>query len=169
MRIQGVEVRSIRNETVVTLPRKNMEDLEITVVAIPPTVVDDAEKELPTPQPKRKGPLKGRKGRVETDAAGYVIYEYDVDDPKYQADVQAMAQLQAIRLIVKGIKPGEFVFDAQLGADPRAYYDAIRKEMADFGFSIGDIVALGQAINEISGIADEEMRAATEDFFETDS
>jgi len=169
MRIQGLEARSIRNETIVTLPRVNMDDIEITVVAIPQTVVDDAEQELPTPQPRRKGPLRGRKGRVETDAAGRVIYEYDAEDPKYLAELQAVGQLQAVRLIMKGVKPGQFEFDAKMGADPRAYYEAVRREMADFGISIGDIVTIANAINEISGISDDEMRAATEDFFEMES
>ena len=169
MRLQGYEAKSIRNEAVVTLPRKNMDDIEITVIAIPQTIVDDAEKELPTPQPKRKGPLRGRKGRVEADAAGRVIYEYDTEDPKYQAELLAVGQLQAVRLIMKGVKPGQFEFDAQIGPDPRAYYEAVKREMAEFGISVGDIVELCKAINEISGISDEEMRAATEDFFEMES
>lgn len=168
MRLAQTERTNIRNRTTVTLERED-ESVTLTVYALPPTYADEAEEELPSPQPRKLGVSRDKKGRLDKDEMGRPVYDYDEDDEQYKRDLRAVKELQSIKMIVDALDPEEVSFEAKKDANPRLYYEAVRREMTSFGFSIGDIVAIVKAVGRVSGIDDEAMKAARTDFFEEES
>ena len=94
--------------------------------------------------------------------------EYNDLDPKYVAAVRNINELQGIRMIVDAALPDQFAFAAELnGAGNHVqYYEAIRAELSEFGFSIGDVMVMVRAIRKVSGISDADMKAGVEGFTE---
>lgn len=170
MRLTNIDQTSIRNKSVVTLERSSesgLPDIRLTIYALPPTYPDDAEAELPSPQARFTGFAKDGKGRVEKDANNKPVKLYDDDDPDYLKELARVRQLQSIKMIYDATDHDEIQFDAKLDSQkPEEFYTAIRQEMNDFGFSLGDFVALIEAVSEVSGIDDEDLEAARTDFFE---
>lgn len=171
MRIEGLEYSTIRNKSTVILDRSadsGLPPIELTVHALPPTYVEDAEREIPSPNPPRFGVLKDKKGRIEKDAAGRPVMQYDEQDPEYMEKLREVKQLHAIKMVVDALDPEEVTFEAQKGGSLRNYYVAVRKEMADLGISIGDLATLIKAVVEVSNLGEDDLKEARLDFFETE-
>ena len=95
------------------------------------------------------------------DDAGMTIPSYDFDDVDYRTALQEANVLQGVKMIIDALEPGQIEFEAEHnGADPAAYYRAVRKEMTAFGFNVGDQLALLNAVREVSGISAEDIEAA---------
>lgn len=137
------------------------EDVTLRVRALSPMFADDAEREIPTPRPPRTGIEKNAKGSPVFDDAGMTIPAYDFDDVDYRTALQEANVLQGVKMIIDALEPGQIEFEAEHnGADPAAYYRAVRKEMTAFGFNVGDQLALLNAVREVSGISAEDIEAA---------
>lgn len=172
MRLTSQNVSSIRNKRTIMLPRAEGRDgVTLTVYALPPTYPEDAEREIPSPRPQWKGEYaRDRRGKIEQDKQGRPMKVYDEDDAKYQAELREAQQLQTVKMVVDALDPSEIQFEASRnGQEPKAYYAAVRRELAAFGFSVGDLAYLVRAVAEVSGIDQEAIRAARADFFEADS
>ena len=165
MRIQGNDATSIRPEAEVILKRADG-DITLTVQALTPDFADKQEADLPSPQPKRLGFAKDKRGIQLHPETGKPIVLYAEDDLAHIAKRSKVAQLQTVKMLVDALKPGQLIFDTKKGADIEEYYEGIRSEMVSFGFTVGDFRALLDAITQVSGMDDEELDEATADFFD---
>ena len=145
------------------------DDIEIKIQALPPDYDDTAEAELPSPTAKRLGIEKDGKGKAVLDDKGRTVMRYDTEDPDYMRAVSRNGKLQAIRMFVDGIAPGQIDYESTLGEDGPAYYSAIQAELKAFGFSMGDLLGAVKAIGALSGISDEDMKVAEDDFTEAEN
>ena len=172
MRLAQTEATNSRNRSTVTLKRNEasgIPPISLTVYALPPTYVDDAEVEIPSPTPPVKGWVRDRKGRLDKDGRGRPIKNYDEDDPEYQKQLRVARQLQSVKMVYDALDPTEITFETSRdGKTPAAYYAGIREELMAFGFSVGDLVTLVQAVTETSGLDEEMAERARADFFETE-
>ena len=161
MRLTKYDVTSIRQvEDFYLRP-----DMPIQIQALPPDYDDQVEAELPSPQPERLGMEKDSKDRVILDENQKPLVRYKDDDPDYLKAVSQNGKLHAIYLMVEGIVPGQIQFEAQKDPDnPREFYKAVMGELRDFGFSMGDLLKLVRAISKLSGITEEDIKAAEADF-----
>jgi len=165
MRIKGHDAASIRPTRDVVLKRTDG-DITLTVSALTPDFADQQEADLPSPQPKRMGFAKDKRGIQLYPTTGKPIVLYDEDDTGYIAKKSKIAQLQTVKMIVDAIEPDQLIFSTKPGPDKLEYYEGIRSEMVSFGFTVGDFRALLDAITDVSGMDDEELDEATEDFFD---
>ena len=138
--------------------------IKIEIQALPPDYDDTAEAELPSPSATRLGIETDGKGRPVLDDKGRTIMRYDTEDADYKKAVSRNGKLQAIKMFVDGLAPGQINFDATLEDDGPGFYRAVQEELKAFGFSMGDLLGAVQAIGALSGISDEDMKAAEEDF-----
>lgn len=172
MRLAQTEATSIRNRGTITLERaeeSGLEPIRLTIYALPPTYADEAEAEIPSPRAPFKGFSRNKKGRLDKDDQGRPIKMYDEQDPDYVTESAAVKQLQSVKMVVDALDPSEVSFETQRnGQPPREYYAAVRQEMTAFGFSIGDMVKLIEAVAEVSNIDQETTDQAKSDFFETE-
>lgn len=172
MRLAQTEATNIRNRSTVTLERSEesgLEPITLTIYALPPTYADEAEAEIPSPNPPFKGLSRNKKGRLDKDDQGRPIKLYDEQDPGYVKESQVVKQLQSVKMVVDALDLKEANFETQKeGMDPKDYYTAIRQEMKDYGFSIGDLVKLIEAVAAVSNIDEETAGKAKADFFETE-
>lgn len=165
MRIKGHDAANIRDHTTVTLPRRAGQPITLKLYALPSSYMDAAEREIPSPQPPQLGPLRDRKGRPEFDAAtGRAIILYNDRDPKYQADLGAAKVLQTFKMIVDSLDPDQVQFSAKKDADPKAYYEACRREMDELGFGLADYQVLAKAVAELSALSSDDVKVAESDF-----
>lgn len=165
MRIKGHDATSIKPTRDVALRREDG-DITLIVSALTPDFADKQEADLPSPQPRRLGFAKDKRGVQLHPTTGKPIVLYDEEDPGYLTKRSKMAQLQTVKMIVDAIEPDQLVFNTKLGPDPIEYYEGIRSEMVSFGFTVGDFRALLDAITDVSGMDDEELEEATADFFD---
>lgn len=170
MRLLHVECADIHNRGTVTIerdPDSGIEPITLTIHALPPTYGQDAEKEVPSPKPPRLGLSRNKKGMLDKDEQNRPIMLYDDDDPEYLFELREVQQLQAMKMIVDAMDPGEVQFETTRdGMPPRKYYEAIRGELIKYGFSLGDYVNLVKAISRVSNLKEEDVAAARLDFFE---
>lgn len=168
MRLVQTEATNIRNRSTVTLERSEesgLEPINLTIYALPPTHADEAEAEIPSPQPPFKGLSRNRKGRLDKNDEGKPIKMYDEHDPEYVKESQAVRQLQSLKMVIDALDPNEVSFETQRdGVEPRAYYEAVRQEMTDYGVSLGDLVKLIEAVADVSAIDTETANKAKADF-----
>lgn len=143
--------------------------IEIEIQALPPDYDDTAEAELPSPTATRLGIETDSKGRPVLDEKGRTTMRYDTEDADYKKAVSRNGKLQAIKMFVDGIAPEQIEFESTLGEDGPAYYSAIQAELKAFGFSMGDLLGAVKAIGALSGISDEDMKVAEEDFTEAEN
>lgn len=169
MKLIGHAVGTIEKITTVTL-REEPDVIALRFRALPPTYADDAEGVLPSPDPPRVGPLRGKGGIIERDGAGRPIIEYNELDAKYVSDTRNVNELQGIKMIVDAALPDQFAFSAELNGagDHVLYYETIRTELAEFGFNLGDVMRMIRAIRQVSGISDADMKAGLEGFTEAE-
>lgn len=166
MRIAGHE-GGIRAKATVELPRPDG-PIRLTVYALPPDYPEQAERELPSPSPKRKGFHTIGK-RLAKDGRGRPIPLYDEEDPAYKAELNRMQMLQSVKMIHAALDPSEVTFETSPnGQNPVEFYQAIRAEMAAFGFSVGDLSHLVEGVADVSNIDRGDLAAATSDFFATE-
>ena len=144
-------------------------DVEIEIQSLPPDYDDTVEIELPAPEATRLGIEKDGKGKAVLDDQGRTVMRYDTEDADYKRAVTRHGKLQAIKILVDGIAPGQIDFEATLGEDAPAYYQAVLQELKAFGFGLGDVLSVVKAVSDLSGISDEDMRAAEADFTEAES
>ena len=159
------EVSTIRQSE----PFQLRPDLTIEIQALPPDYDDTVESELPSPEAKRLGIEKDSKGKAVLDDQGRTVMRYDTEDADYKKAVSRNGKLQAIKMLVDGLAPDQIDFEAELGEDAPAFYRAVLAELKAFGFSMGDLLAVVKKIGVLSGISDEDMKAAESDFTEAES
>jgi hypothetical protein len=170
MRLLHDDRTNVRDQMAVTLNRRGMDPITLTLHALPSDYADEAEREIPSPRPERLGVLKDRKGRLEKDERGRPVIQYAEDKPEYLAALQEAQQLQAIKMIADALDPAEVEFGVQKnGQLPKQYYEAVRREMVAFGFSVGDLVELVKAVAEVSNLREEDLEGAMPDFFAKES
>lgn len=168
MRLVGLEqISSIRTEQAVEL-RPATDDSPAIVLRVhnlPPDYGESVESELPTPVATRAGWEKDEKGRLVQGPDGRPLPKYLTDDGGYRKRLREVQQLQAVKMIVDALVPGQIEFGVRReDEEPMEYYRAIRQEMKEFGFGVGDFVALVTAISDVSGVSEEEVKAATAGF-----
>jgi hypothetical protein len=147
-----------------------MKPITLTLHALPGDYADEAEREIPSPQPERLGVLRDRKGRFEKDERGRPVMQYAEDKPEYLAALQEAQQLQIIKTVADALDPTEVEFSTQKnGQSPKQYYTAVWREMVAFGFSVGDLVELAKAVAEVSNLREEDLGEAIPDFFAKES
>lgn len=172
MRLAQTEATNIRNRATITLERSKesgLEPITLTIYALPPTYADEAEAEIPSPRAPFKGVSRNKKGRLDKDDQGRPIKLYDEQDPEYVKESGIVKQLQSVKMVVDALDPDEVSFETEKnGQQPMEFYAAVRREMTAFGFSIGDIVKLIEAVAEVSNIDQETTDQAKADFFETE-
>lgn len=170
MRLLHIEAADIHNRDVITLNRSEesgLKPITLTIHALSPTHAQDAEIEIPSPRPPKVGFVRNKRGMLDKDEMNRPIMEYDDDEPAYQAELREVQQLQAMKMIVDALDPGEVEFETKKGnTPPRQYYERIRDEMTKYGFSLGDYVTLIKAIARVSNLKEEDIAAARLDFFE---
>ncbi len=159
------EVTTIRQSE----PFQLRDGLEIEIQALPPDYDDTVEAELPSPEATRLGIEKDAKGKAVLDDQGRTVMRYDTEDADYKKAVSRNGKLQAIKMFVDGIAPGQIDFEAKLEDDGPAFYWAVLGELKAFGFSLGDLLEIVKAIGVLSGISDEDMKAAEADFIEAEN
>lgn len=173
MRLTRYDVETIRStETFILRPDADgLPEITIEIQSLPPDWDDEAERELPTPQPPHLGVDTDQKGRVRFNpTTGRPIQRYNEQDPKYQAALQATKKLQSVKMFLDGIAPGQLDFSASKDPDDAAtYYRAVLAELKEFGITMGDLVRVTKAIGRLSGLTDEDMEAATAGFSATGS
>lgn len=168
MRLKGYSGEFIRDYRKITLDRPDgTPPVMLTVHALPSTFMDEAELEIPSPTPPKLGVSRNKKGRIDRDAvSGRPLILYDEQDPDYLREVAKVRVLQTFKMIIDALDPDEIEFEADKPSmTPRAYYEACRKEMDAFGFSLGDYNALMQAVSDLTGVSEEDMQLAESDFF----
>lgn len=139
--------------------------ITLKIQALAPDYDDSVEAELPSPQPERLGVEKDGKGKVLMDESNRPVVRYKDQDPAYLKAVSKNGKLQAIKMLVDGLVPGEMDFDAKLDPDdPPAFYRAVLAELKAFGFTMGDLLGIVKAVGALSGIGDEEIKIAERDF-----
>ena len=160
------EVKTIREVKTILLTKRDGEDIDLEIQDIPPTYADEMQTVLPTPQPKVKGPMRDAKGRIERDErTGKPILLYEDDDPAYLRAKAQIETLQLVYLVTEGVTAGQLEFDAQLNpSNPRAFYEAALAEMKAFGFGLGQVTHIAQAVRQLAGITDEDMEKANAGF-----
>jgi len=172
VRLAQTEATNIRNRSTVTLERSEesgLEPIKLTIYALPPTYGDEAEAELPSPKSPYQGFSRNKKGRLDKDDQGKPIKMYDEQDAEYVKESQIVRQLQSVKMVVDALDPSEVEFTSHKDeSNPKEYYASIRQEMTDFGFSVGDMVKLIEAVAEVSNIDEETAGKAKADFFETE-
>jgi hypothetical protein len=158
---QYAELEAIHQTETFTL----REGVVLKLRALSPDYDDLLQEELPSPTPKRLGFEKER-GKVLTDANGKPVARYEDEDPAFLRASRENAKLGLVKMVLDGIEPGQLEVDATKDPnDPAAFYRVALKEMTAFGFNLGDIINLAKRIQELSGITDEEVKVAEEDFF----
>jgi len=172
MRLKNHEVQSIR-ETGQFVLRDDEEHgtIVLEIQALPPDFDEETEEQLPTPQPKRLGPERDKKGRVVLGTDGKPVIRYDESDSAYRESRREHTKLQAVKIVLDGVRPGQMEFSTAKpeGGDWPAFYRDALLEMKAFGFSLGDILDLVKAITNLSNIGEEEVKRAEEVFFEAAS
>ena len=141
-------------------------EITLTIQDLPPTYSDDMRRVLPIPKPKVIGPVKGPKGQIVRDPdTGRPVLEYDVEDPGYLEKKSDMETLALVYMVIHGTAPGELETECQPDPDDMVgYYRALLKEMKTFGFGLGQVTKIAQAVRRLSGITDADIERATRDF-----
>lgn len=171
MRFLHIDREDIHARGKVTLDRpESMEPVTLTIHALPPTYAQDAEKEVPSPERRRLGLSRNKKGIIDKDAQNRPIMLYDDENPEYVAALREVNELQSIKMIYDALDPQEVEFETKRDSmPPRKFYERVRAELHEIGFSVGDLVRLVKAIVELSNLTDEDIEAAGLDFFGTES
>jgi len=156
VRLAQTEATNIRNRSTVVLERSEesgLEPIKLTIYALPPTYADDAEAEIPSPNPPFKGLSRNKKGRLDKDDQNRPIKVYDEQDPQFLKDESRARHLQSVKMVVDALDPSEMGFETQKDEqDPSGYYAAVFQEMTDYGFSMGDFLALVKAVATVSNM-----------------
>ena len=160
------DVKTIREKKTITLMNQDGVEVELEIQDLPPTYGSDVEAVLPTPKPTVSGPLKDSKGRIERDErTGKPILLYDDTDPDYLRTKSENQTLQLVLLVVAGAVDGQLEFDTPLvEGDEKAFYRGALEEMKAFGFGLGQVTRIAQAVKDLSGITDEDVARANADF-----
>lgn len=167
MRLTNDDRANIRDHTVVELARKSGPPIKLTLWSVGPDYMERAEAELPSPVPKRTGFVKDRRGQLQI-KDGRPVPLYDTEDPTFRRETKRIGRLQTIKMIHDALDPSEVQFTVERnGGDPAAYYEAIERELHEFGFSLGDLKTLMDGVVEVSNMRREDVDAAKADFFET--
>ncbi|KYC47833.1 MAG: hypothetical protein AMQ22_00237 [Candidatus Methanofastidiosum methylothiophilum] len=126
----------------------------------------ETEEMLPTPTPPIKAYVRDGKGKIIRDSDGVATPVYDFKNPEYKKEVTKIQILQTVKMIADSIVDGmEFETDSELKSQkPREYYEALLKEMTDYGLNIGDLNRLGVAIQKISGLDEANIREVEGNF-----
>ena len=119
---------------------RNTPRITFEIQALPPDYDDSVEAELPSPEPKRLGIEKDGKGRAVLDSGGNTVMRYDTEDPDFRKANGRNQKLQAVKMFVDGVAPGQLEFTAKMGEDASAFYAAVLSELKAFGFSMGDLL-----------------------------
>ena len=161
------EVQNIQTSKEIVLRKATKEtpELRIEIEPLPPDWDETVELRLPEPQPRILGPEMDKKGRpVFHDGAA--ILRYDTADSKYRKAKARHQKRQTILMLLDSIKPGQVEFTAPLeGVETKVYCDAVLAEMKEFGFSMGDLLQFVKEIGIISGLTEEDIKAAERSFF----
>lgn len=138
--------------------------VELEIQDLPPTYGDELEAALPEPKPPSKGPLYDRNKRIERDQAGRPLLEYDWHDAEYLKALAEHRTLALVFFVTEGVVDGQLEFEVELNGSPREYYRAVLDEMKAFGFGIGQVTRIADAVRELSGISDADVEEAAADF-----
>lgn len=164
---------SIRNEATVQLPRNEAAggDIFLDVVALPPDYPEDVEREIPSPTPPRLGIEKDEDGKPIFDPeTGRPVVRYNEADADFQRKRQRAQTLQTVKYAVDALKEGQIEFEADTrDLEGAEYYEAVLREMREYGFSLGDVAKLCASAQRVSGLSEDEIEKATEGFFMTGS
>ena len=162
----GADVTSIRDHRTVMLSRGNGQQITLTVRALPSSYLEDAEAEIPSPQPPPLGVSRNKRGQIDKDpATGRPIMLYDEQEIDYVRGVARARTLQTFKMIVDSLDPDEVTFEADKSKlAPAEYYAACRAEMDDMGFGLADISALMTAVAELSDLTTADLEVEERDF-----
>ena len=168
MRLIGYdEVENIQTSKEIVLREATEEipELRIEIEPLPPDWDETVELRLPEPQPQVLGPQMDKKGRpIFHD--GQPVLHYNTNDPEYRKAKARHQKRQTILMLLDSIKPGQVEFSAPSeGVETKVYCDAVLAEMKEFGFSMGDLLQFVKEIGIISGLTEQDIKAAERSFF----
>lgn len=117
---------------------KITEDLEWEFHSLPLSFDIEAEAQLPSPDPEARTPAMER----------------------------ACNRIQAVKMIVDSLEPGQVEFDAVLTDPPDypAYYKAITQELAAIGFSLKHLKNVSDGLAALNSVSEADLGDAEEDF-----
>lgn len=129
--------------------------------------VQRLRKEIPQPKPPNNGiVLRDDRGLPKTDEMGLPIVGVNLLDPAYLAEKERAGKAHTLALILECMKDAEprLEFDAQREdcESTLDYYEAVWKEMEDFGIDILTFARLAEGAASMAGITTKELREARE-------
>lgn len=166
MKIKGFEPGTLTKQEIIERPEGA---LTVILSALPIGTLEAIEDAIPPPQPPQVGweRTRGDKGTPIKDDLGRMIPRYNLDDPKYKMADARTKRLQNVLMIRQGLRADEQIVFETREKDyqtPRAYAEALHKELVDFGFSFGDLGRLIAGTIEVSGVSTAKLRDAREAF-----
>jgi hypothetical protein len=173
MKYQGKDIEKSASQVVLltreTAGGEKRPDIRITVRALPLGFEEGAEKDIPSPAPRPLGFLYDRKNKPLRDPeTGKPLLRTNEESSEFRLEIALVNRLQSVRMIYHAIKDDdniEFSTDPELlERDPSAFYDSIYGEMRDAGFTAGDYLKLIRAVLESSGLSQEDVQEAVDDF-----
>jgi hypothetical protein len=161
------DVESIRQTKEIELYTTDKVNVVLTIQDLSPSYADDMARELPEPAPPVVGALKNPDGRgFVKDDKGRNQMEYDFLNEDYLAKCAVHRIHGLVFMVLQGVSPDqmEFATTRDDGVSPQQYYSALMGEMKAFGFGIGQITKIANAIRDLSGITDEDIEQAQAGF-----
>jgi len=171
MKIQGYDGVATKRE-IVALEREDG-GIQVTITALPPSYMDLLAREMPEPiAPLKKIPARDPETQrfLKDPVTGGKIFPPDLDNPNYQREIATYGALSSIAMAYHGLRHDpNIAFDTSYEPNSPSFnghdfYAAIRDEMENFGFTMGDIYVIVSKVAILSGIKQAEIEKAKEDF-----
>ena len=143
------------------------EVFEFKVTGLPFGSEEETARLLPGPKMPMRQATKD--GKLARDHKGLPIMEPDPDDPEYVAETKRVNRLQSVRLLylsLKGDPAVEFEATRDTCQSEEEFCEKILAELRAFPLTMGEVLSLVHAMQEISGMSREELEAARAAFFQ---
>ncbi len=125
--------------------------IELEIQDLPPTYTDMLRARLPEPVPPKLGPAR-EGGRHVRDERNRIVYEYNESDPKYLEALAIHSLRCTVFFLLEGVAPGQMEFNAVENGSWPDYYDAVLEELIEFGWGMGQLNLVAEAVRELSRI-----------------
>jgi len=168
MKVAGKDLSKMKHGTVSVELADGTVEFKIT--AFPYGFMDDLLRNIPAPEPPW-GFVRGKNNRYERDESGAPLRFRDESKPEYRRAMQKHTALQMAAQFHQAVREDpQIEWDAQAEdhSDMRAFYEKIHEELKVSGITMGAVLRVVQAVNELSGISIDKIESAKEGFTDPD-
>lgn len=166
MKIEGVTPGKAKTE-VITLKRPDG-DIPLTFQPIPMGFEEKMEEMIPSPAPPKAGYARTDTGKLLRDEkTNKPVIVYDEDNVEYRHRRDRVNRLHTILMLMESLKADpnvSFESKRENFKDAEQWAAALYEEFKNFGFSMGELAQMVDAVVSLSNITPDIMREARERF-----